>query len=88
MTETEIKDWIKTVTFVTTDYCETDSDGCNYARDIFQKDGKFFAVEYINGKILDQLRLVEGAWRNTGYYYPKAVKALQKDPETILYVDA
>ena len=51
MTLREIEGWIKTAKFVETDYCENDSNGNNYARDIFEKSGKHYAVEYINGKI-------------------------------------
>ena len=51
MTLPEIETWIKSTKFVVTDYCDTDSNGNNYTRDIFEKSGKHYAVEYINGRI-------------------------------------
>jgi len=52
MTLKQVKKWIKGAKHITTDYCEYDSNGNNYARDVFEKDGKLYAVEYINGEIV------------------------------------
>ena len=66
MTLQEIEKWIKSAAHVVTDYCENDSNGNNYARDIFEKNGKHYAVEYINGKIapvIDGEKLVETSYQ-------------------------
>jgi hypothetical protein len=52
MTLQKIKKWIKEAEHITTDRCEDDANGNNYARDIFRKDGKLYIVEYINGEIV------------------------------------
>lgn len=70
MTLQEIEKWIKSTKFIVTDYCENDSDGNNYARDIFEKEGKHFAVEYINGKVAP---VIDGNRKET-FYQLKEVK--------------
>lgn len=52
MTKQEIENWAKTAEFILTEYCETDSDGNNWAKDVFKKDNKYYAIEYINGQIV------------------------------------
>jgi hypothetical protein len=64
MTLKEIEGWIHSAKFIVTDYCENDSNGNNYARDIFEKDGKHYAVEYINGKIAP---VIDGKTIETSY---------------------
>lgn len=64
MTLREIEGWIKSAKFVVTDFCETDSNGNNYARDVFEKDGKHYAVEYINGKIAP---VIDGKIKESSY---------------------
>ena len=79
MTLKEIEGWIKSTKFVVTDYCEYDLDGNNYARDIFEKDGKHYAVEYINGKIAP---VIDGNRKETSYQLKEVKvsnKALDRD---------
>lgn len=64
MTLREIQGWIKSAKFVVTDYCDTDSNGNNYTRDIFEKNGKHYAVEYINGAIAP---VIDGKKLETSY---------------------
>lgn len=77
MTEKDITEWIKTSHHITTDYCEYDSDANHYARDIFEKDGRLWAVEYLNGKIIPELKLSDnGELINEGVYEPREVVKL------------
>ena len=75
MTKQEYIDWIKSATHITTDYNEYDSNGNHYARDIFEKDGKLYSVEYINGQVMDEVKFDEkGKAVRRGVYTLKEVK--------------
>src|SRR5258708_5920187 len=57
MTKNEIIQWIKTSNHIFTDYNEYDSNSNHYARDIFERDGELWAVEYINGEIIPAIKI-------------------------------
>lgn len=75
MTKKEYIDWIHSATHITTDCNEYDSNGNHYARDIFEKDGKLYSVEYINGQVMDDVAFDEkGRAVNSGVFTLKEVK--------------
>lgn len=75
MTKQEYTNWIHSAKHITTDCNEYDSNGNHYARDIFEKDGKFYSVEYINGDLLDNIKIDEnGKVIRRGVYELKEVK--------------
>ena len=59
MTKQKLDTWMKEANHALTDYCENDSDGNCWARDIFEKNGEYFAVESINGKPISHIRINE-----------------------------
>ena len=75
MTKQEILKWIKEAKHVITDYCETDSDGNNYTRDIFERDGIYYSIEYINGRITSHIKVdKDGKAVKDGKFSPKKIE--------------
>lgn len=81
MTKQEYIDWIHSAKHIVTDYNEHDSNGNHYARDIFEKDGKFYSVEYINGEVMDRMIIdaVGRAGRSGDYVLKEIEKPATRD---------
>lgn len=75
MTKQEYTNWIHSAKHIVTDYNEYDSNGNHYARDIFEKNGKLYGVEYVNGELMDHIELDDnGKITRRGNYILKEVK--------------
>jgi hypothetical protein len=76
MTKQKLETWIKGAKHVETNYYESDSDGNCWAKDIFEKDGKHFAVESINGKPISHIKVGKnGKAVKDGNFAPKKVNS-------------
>jgi hypothetical protein len=74
MTKTKLKTWMKEAKHISTDYYENDSDGNCWARDIFEKNGEYYAVESINGKPISHIKVDKnGKAIKDGNFAPKKV---------------
>jgi 6-phosphogluconolactonase (cycloisomerase 2 family) len=74
MTKQKLEIWIKEANHISTDYDENDSDGNCWAKDIFEKNGEYFAVESINGKPTSHIKVdKDGKAVKDGNFAPKKV---------------
>ena len=74
MTKQKLETWIKEAKHTITEYCENDSDGNLWARDIFEKNGEYYAVESINGKPISHIKIDEkGKAVKDGNFAPKKI---------------
>ena len=74
MTKTEIMKWIKEAKYVITNCCISTLNGHNYTKDIFEKNGIYYSIEYIDGKVISNIRFnKEGKAVKSGKFTPKKV---------------